>query len=122
MQYMLIFRETDADFAKRTDPQHSNAYWGAWNAYIAEMAQAGIIKSGEGLQPPHTATFVRLRDGARDVQDGPHPDAEEHLGGFFVIEAPNLDAALDWAAKSPSAHYGSTEVRPVLPPMAPPAA
>ena len=116
MQYMLIFAESEADFAKRDDPTEAPAYWGAWNAYISAMRNAGIIVSGEGLQPPHTATTVRLRDGERQVHDGPFADSKEALGGFFVIEVADLDAALDWAAQSPSAGYGSVEVRPTLPP------
>ena len=116
MQYMLIFREEDAHFAEREDPEKSGAYWGAWNAYIGAMAQAGIIVSGNGLQGPHTATTVRLRDGKRLVQDGPIADTKEQLGGYFIIEVPDLDAALEWAARSPSSAYASTEIRPVMPP------
>jgi hypothetical protein len=120
MQYMLIFSETEADFAKRDDPAEAPGYWGAWNDYIGALRGAGVIVSGEGLQPPHTATTVRVRNGERLVHDGPYADTKEALGGFFVIEVADLDAALDWAAKSPSAAYGSVEVRPTLPP--PPAA
>ncbi|MBC8050673.1 MAG: hypothetical protein H7X92_11095 [Chitinophagales bacterium] len=117
MQYMLILTEPEAQFANRNYPEHAGAYWGAWNAYIGAMAQAGVVVKGDGLQPPHTATTVRVRDGKHYVQDGPFADAKEQLGGYFVIEVPDLDAALEWAAKSPSASYGSVEVRPVLPPM-----
>ena len=116
MQYMLIFREEMAQFAEREDPAKAPAYWGAWNAYIGAMRAAGVIVNGDGLQGPHTATIVRVRDGKRHVQDGPLADTKEQLGGYFIIEAPDLDAALDWAARSPSAAYASTEVRPVLPP------
>ncbi len=116
MQYMLIFRETEAQFAERNDPDKAPAYWGAWNAYIGALGQAGIIVSGNGLQGPHSATTIRVRDGRRDVQDGPYADTKEQLGGYFVVEVPDLDAALDWAAKAPSAGYASVEVRPVLPP------
>jgi hypothetical protein len=116
MQYMLIFTEPSDAFAKRDNPAEAPAYWGAWTAYIGAMAEAGIVINGDGLHPPHTATTVRLRNGKREVQDGPFADAKEQLGGYFVIEVPNLDAAIDWAAKSPSAEYGSVEVRPVLPP------
>ena len=117
MQYMLILNETAEDFAQREDPAAAQGYWGAWTAYIGEMAQAGIIRAGDGLQGPATATTVRVRDGRRDVQDGPFADVKEMLGGYFVIEVDSLDAALDWAAKSPSALSASVEVRPVLPPM-----
>lgn len=120
MQYMLMLNEPDSDFAKRDDPAQAGAYWGGWNAFIGAMAQAGIIVKGDGLQGPRTATIVRLRDGKRLVQDGPFADAKEQLGGYFVIEVPDLDTALEWAARAPCASTASVEVRPVLPPMAPP--
>jgi hypothetical protein len=116
MQYMMILTEPETEFAKRNDPNESGAYWGGWNAFIGAMAQAGIIVNGDGLQPPHTATTLRIRDGKRTVQDGPFADSKEQLGGYFIIEVPDLDTALDWAAKSPSASYGSVEIRPVMPP------
>ncbi len=117
MKYMLIFKETESDFALRNDPEKAPAYWGAWSAYCETLASSGIMQSGEGLQAPSTATTVRIRDGKREVHDGPYSESKEMLGGFFVIEVPDLDAALEWAARSPSASYASTEVRPVLPPM-----
>ena len=116
MQYMLIFRENAAEFDLRDDPGKAPAYWGSWMAYIGALNQAGVVVSGNGLQPPATATMVRVRDGQRQIQDGPYADTKEQLGGYFIIEVPGLDEALDWAARSPSAAYGSTEVRPVLPP------
>lgn len=122
MQFMFIFRETDADFAQRNDPAQAGAYWGGWTAFIGAMAQAGVIVNGDGLQGPHTATTVRVRAGRRTVEDGPFADAKEQLGGYFVVEVPDLDTALDWAAKAPCAATGSVEVRPVLPPMAAPGA
>lgn len=122
MQYMLLLNETEADFAKRNDPTAVDAYWGGWNAFIGAMGQAGIIVKGDGLQGPTLATTVRIADGKRVVQDGPFADSKEQLGGYFVIEVPDLDTALNWAAKAPSALTASVEVRPVLPPMAPPAA
>ncbi len=122
MQFMLLLNETETDFAQRNDPAQAGAYWGGWTAFIGAMAQAGVIVKGDGLQGPHTATTVRVRDGRRLVQDGPFADAKEQLGGYFVIEVPDLDTALAWAARAPSAASASVEVRPVLPPMAPPQA
>ena len=121
MQYMLIYRESTEELALRDDPAQAPAYWGAWSAYIGSMVQAGVMTSGNGLQPPHAATTVRIRNGRRQVQDGPFADSKEHLGGYVVIEVPSLDVALDWAARSPSALNGSTEIRPVLPPPPAPA-
>jgi hypothetical protein len=117
MQYMLMLNETHNEFARRTDPAETEAYWGGWNAFIGAMAQAGVIVKGDGLQGPMLATTLRVIDGKRHVQDGPFADTKEQLGGYFVIEVPDLDAALDWAAKAPCALTGSVEVRPVLPPM-----
>mgnify|MGYP000486379271 CR=1 FL=1 len=121
MQYMLLLNETPEDFAKRNDPETAGDYWGGWNTFIGAMAQAGVIVKGDGLQGPTLATTVRITGGKRMVQDGPFADTKEQLGGYFVIEVADLDAALDWAAKAPSALTASVEVRPVLPPMAPPA-
>lgn len=117
MEYMLIMTETAADFAKRNDPTQAPAYFGAWAAYVKAVAESGILVSGLGLQPPETATTVRIRDGKRVLHDGPYAEAKEMLGGYFVINVPDLDAALEWAARSPCAESGSVEVRPGLPPM-----
>lgn len=122
MQYMLILNETADEFAKRNDPAQAGQYWGGWNAFIGAMAAAGVIVKGDGLLGPAMATTVRVRDGQRQIQDGPFADTKEQLGGYFVIEVPDLDAAIEWAAKAPSAAYASVEVRPVMPPMAPPVA
>lgn len=115
MEYMLIFTEPQAEIAKRNDPEQAPAYWGAWSAYCNTLVESGIMVSGAGLQPPETATTVRIRDGKRILHDGPFAESKEMLGGFFVINVPDLDTALEWAARSPSSVSGSTEVRPVLP-------
>jgi hypothetical protein len=122
MQYMILFNETARDFALRSDPARAPAHMGAWAAYIDAMAKAGIIVHGNGLMPPETGTIVRVRNGVRSlqdgaVQDGPYADSKEQVGGYFIVEVPDLDTALEWAARSPSASYASTEVRPVMPPM-----
>lgn len=122
MEYMIVFTETAAEAAIRQDPAAAPQYWAAWGAYIGAMKAAGVMTSGAGLQPPHTATTVRVRDGKRAVQDGPFADSKEQLAGFSVIDVPDLDTALDWAARAPSASYASVEVRPVLPPMTAPGA
>ncbi len=114
MEYMLVFNETAADNAQGQDPATAPAYWGAWNAYVGAMYGAGIVVSGNGLQPPHTATHVRVRNGQRQVQDGPFADTREHLGGYFIVNVPSLDVALEWAARAPNTATGTTEVRPVL--------
>lgn len=117
MEYAILFYETPAADAERTDPEKSQAYWGAWGAYVQAIMESGISKGGQGLQSPQTATSVRIRNGKRHVQDGPVADAKEQLAGFFIVDVPDLDTALAWAARSPAALDAAVEVRPVLPPM-----
>jgi hypothetical protein len=121
MQFMLIMSETAEDFAQRDDPERAQTYWGGWTAFIGAMTQAGIIVKGDGLQGPHAATTLRLKDGKRVVEDGPFADTKDQLGGYFVIEVPDLDTTLHWAEKAPSARTASVEVRPVLSMPTPPA-
>ena len=118
MHYMLIFTEPQAKAAERNDADKAPAYWGAWGAYVAALNSSGVVISGNGLQEPHTGTILQIRDGKRIIHDGPFPDSKEQLGGYFIIDVPDLDAALEWAARSPSSIHGSTEIRPVLPPPA----
>jgi hypothetical protein len=116
VQYMILIYEPDSERARGADPAQAGAYWGAWTAYSRALAEAGIMVGGAGLQPHATATTLRVRDGRRHVQDGPYADTKEQLGGYFVIEAPDLDGALEWAARCPVLPAGAVEVRPVLPP------
>jgi hypothetical protein len=118
MKLMMMIYEDAREAARRDDPAQAPAYWGAWTAYVQALGAAGLIASGNGLQPPATATTLRLRDGARLVQDGPFADSKEQLGGYFILEVPDLETALDWAARCPAAAAGGIELRPVLPPMA----
>lgn len=85
-----------------------------WHAYTKAMVDAGVMRGGNALQPSLRAATVRMRAGRPDVQDGPYADSKEELGGYFVIEAPDMDAALEWAARNPAAAYGAVEVRPVM--------
>jgi hypothetical protein len=100
MEYMLIFFETPAECARRDNPAEAPAYWGAWQAYVNAVRASGCVKNGHGLEPPRTATTVRVAGGKRQVQDGPFADTREHLGGYFVIDVPSLvaDAACRSAA------------------------
>lgn len=113
MQYIMMIYEAAEVFDARTGTDQK-AYWGAWTAYAEALKHAGCHAGGSGLEPPSTATTLRLRGGERVVQDGPYADTKEQLGGFFVIDVPDLDAALDWAARCPAAADGVVEVRPVL--------
>jgi hypothetical protein len=117
MKYMLLLNDTDSEFAKRDDPQHAQQYWAGWHHFITMINEAGIVVKGDGLQPPSVATKLRIRDGKQLIEDGPFADSKEQLGGYLIIEVPDLDTALAWAAKAPSALTASVEIRPVLPPM-----
>ena len=112
MQYaLLIYSAIDA--GPQTEDEQM-AEMPQWFAYTEELAQSGAHLGGEALQLPDTATTVRVRNGERITTDGPFAETKEILGGFYLIDAPDLDAALDWAAKIPAAPYGSIEVRPVM--------
>lgn len=86
----------------------------AWGAYTQALVAAGVMRGGNALKPTFSATTVRVRDGQRNVQDGPYADTKENLGGYYIIDVPDLDTALEWAAKNPAATSGAVEVRPVL--------
>ena len=109
-------RRTTRPSARATTSPCSGAYWDAWQGYIAALTDSGVLAGAGGLQPPWTATTVRVREGRRLVQDGPFAETKEQLGGYFVIDVPDLDTALAWAERCPSAAYASVEVRPLLPP------
>ncbi|OYU14548.1 MAG: hypothetical protein CFE37_10065 [Alphaproteobacteria bacterium PA4] len=114
MQFTLLYLETAAE-AARGESAEAPAYWGAWGAYMAAMGAAGIMVGGNALMPPATATTLRIADGKWQVEDGPFAETKEQLGGYVVIEVPDLDTALHWAAQAPCATAGSVEVRPVMP-------
>jgi hypothetical protein len=114
MKYTIFVYENESDFSARTDGARKDAYWGAYKAYTQALAEAGVMAGGAALQPPPTATTVRLRNGKRQVQDGPFAETKEQLGGYYVVEVPNLDKALEWAARCPAAASGGVEVRPNL--------
>lgn len=107
MQYALIIRESAADFARRGDPE----YKAGWVAYTQALVQAGIMAGGAGLTAPDTGTVLRRRGEDHDVQDGPFPEGKEQLGGFYLIDVPDLDTALEWATRVPISQQGSVEVR-----------
>ena len=83
-------------------------------SYTQAMHDAGVHVAGEPLQPTQTATTVRVRDGETLTLDGPFAETKEILGGFYLLEVSDLDAALDWAARAPHVGHGSVEVRPVM--------
>lgn len=112
MHYVVAIYESPAAFEARSG-EEQQAYWGAWQAYSEALRQAGVMAGGKGLEEPSTATTIRFQGGERTVQDGPYADTKEQLGGFFILDVPDLDTALEWAARCPAAaHGGAVEVRP----------
>ena len=85
-----------------------------YQAATTAMADAGVLVDSSPLQPPQTATTVRVRDGETQLSDGPFAEIKEQLGGYYILECKDLDVALRYAAMIPSAKYGSVEVRPVM--------
>jgi hypothetical protein len=112
MRYAMLIYETEAVVQGRGDPE----YQGAYKAYIKAIYDSGVAVGGSGLQDAATtATTFRLVGGERQIQDGPFVETKEQLAGFFLIDVPNLDKALEWAARCPSAARGGiVEIRPTL--------
>ena len=115
MQYALLIYENQEAFASRERGEAEAAYVGAWRAYYKAVVEAGIYAGGNPLDLPETGTTLRLREGKRQIQDGPYANTKEQLGGFMLLELPSLDTALEWAARCPAASYGAVEVRPLAP-------
>jgi hypothetical protein len=115
MNYTILLYESPSSFALRSDPEKQEAYKARWPLYIQTLVDAGVLVGGAGLQLPDTATTLLMRDGKRQVQDGPFADTKEQLGGFFIINVPDLDTALEWAARCPVEPDDVLEVRPHLP-------
>jgi hypothetical protein len=116
MEYVLTFNQPLQEIERHHAPEQDPAALQPWKTYMAEMAAAGVMRGGNRLAPPWTATTVRLRDGQRLIQDGPFAETREIAAGYVVIDVPSLDEALHWAERSPSSQTGSTEVRPVAAP------
>lgn len=110
MKYMLLIYEDDDERVEKMDERMPTC-----SAYVAAMQKAGIYVTGERLRGVPATTSVRVSDGKTHVIDGPYAEAKEQLGGFHVIDVPDLDAALQWASRCPSASRGVVEVRPVWP-------
>jgi hypothetical protein len=110
-QYMLLIYgdPADAPAPKEQEAQHAH-----WMQYTDDVRQSGAMVSGAALERTEMATTVRVRDGETLLTDGPFAETKEILGGFYVVEVPDLDAALALASKMPNIEYGSVEVRPLM--------
>jgi hypothetical protein len=113
MQYMIINYTSPSDHAT-ADSVRQAADGAAWGGYTKALMEAGVMVGGNALHPSSTATTLRMRDGARDIQDGPYATTKEQFGGYYIIDVPDLDTALAWAARNPAASSGAVEVRPVV--------
>jgi hypothetical protein len=110
-QYMLLLGMPKDD---SRSPEERQAEFPQWFDYTQALQQAGVMVAGDPLEPTESATTVRVRAGETLVTDGPFIETKEWLGGYYIIDVPDLDAALEWAAKVPNAPYGSVEVRPIM--------
>jgi hypothetical protein len=112
MQYMLLIYNAPDAGPQRDSPEFmpKRAEWGE---YTAKLQEAGVHVAGDPLEPTTDATTVRVRNGDRVITDGPFAETKEWLVGYYLIDTPDLDSALEWAAQMPNITYGSVEVRPV---------
>jgi len=114
MKYMLMIygdEKREQSAAKAENEKMLAAY----GAYAQALQKAGVMVGGERLRPTTAATTVRVADGKTKVLNGPYVETKEQLGGYFMVDVPDLDAALSWAARCPGASYGTVEVRPIWP-------
>ena len=112
MQYLLMLYVNETGWSKLTKAQQEQGV-AAYSAYTEALTKAGVLKSGNRLQGSSAATTVRLENGKSHVLDGPYADSKEQLGGYYLIDVPDLDAAISWAARCPAAGHGVVEVRPL---------
>jgi len=114
MQYLLLIYSNEKNWEKLSKEEEA-AILGEYGAFTQSIAQSGHYKAGEALEPTSTATTVRVKDGKTTVTDGPFAETREQLGGFYLIEAKDLDEATAIAARVPGARHGCIEVRPIMP-------
>jgi hypothetical protein len=114
MKYMLLIHEDEKGFLNLSEPERQ-AIYAEYRKFSEDLAARGQLIGGAELQPTTTATSVRVRNGKRLVTDGPFAETREQLGGYYLIEAGNLDEAIELAARIPTARTGTIEVRPLMP-------
>ncbi len=112
MQYMLLIYGNEAAQQAASKEQAEQMY-AAYGAYTEALKKAGVMNGGNALQPSASATTVRVANGKTTVLNGPYAESKEQLGGYYIIDVPDLDAALAWAARCPGASSGAMEVRPI---------
>jgi hypothetical protein len=112
MKYMLLLNTSESTDANMNEAQMRDLL-AAYTSYTEALRNANVYVDSNRLRPVATATTIRVANGKTQVLNGPYAEAKEQLGGYFMIDAPDLDAALTWAARCPSASHGAVEVRPV---------
>ena len=112
MQYLLMLYVNEAGWHKLSKVEQEQGV-AAYTAYTEALTKAGVLKGANRLQPSSSATTVRTANGKTQVLDGPYLDSKEQLGGYYLIDVPDLDAALSWAARCPAVGHGVVEVRPL---------
>jgi hypothetical protein len=115
MQYLLLIHDAEKQFERMSEEEMRDLI-GDYGAFTAAIKESGAFVGANRLRPVATASTVRIRDGEEVVTDGPFAETKEQLGGYYLIDTETLDEALEWAAKIPSARYGSIEVRPLFAP------
>ncbi|MCU1338068.1 MAG: hypothetical protein JWO19_3649 [Bryobacterales bacterium] len=118
MKYMLLIYDDEKSFGKMSEAELGRLM-GEYMQFSKEIQASGHYQTGAQLQPTATATAVRVRDGKRLVTDGPFAETREQLGGYYLIEAKDLDEAIGIAARIPSSKMGTIEVRPLIPARTP---
>jgi hypothetical protein len=112
MQYLMLLYSNESGWNQLT-PEQQEQGKAAYMAYGEALRKAGIFLGSNRLKPVSNATTVRINNGKTQVQDGPYADTKEQCGGYYLIDVPDLDSALSWAARCPGASHGIVEVRPV---------
>jgi hypothetical protein len=112
MQYLLMLHVEEAGWSKLSKAQQEEGV-AAYAAYTEALKKAGVHKGSNRLQPTSTATTVRVANGKSQVLDGPYIESKEQVAGYYLIDVPDLDAAISWAARCPAASHGAVEVRPI---------
>lgn len=113
MHYMMLIYSDEAAEAGMSEEEQDEVMQ-RYAAFTTEVRERGAFVNGEPLQPTHTATTVRRREGRIIPQDGPYAETKEQLGGFYILDCANLDEAIELAATIPAAEYGAIEIRPVM--------
>ena len=112
MQYLLMLHAEEGVWDRMTKEQQQQGY-AAYMAYTEALKQAGALRGSNRLRPSSAATTVRVANGKPQVLDGPYVESKEQIGGYYLIDVADLDAAISWASRCPAAGHGTVEVRPV---------